>query len=106
VFIREKVAKGQVYYQVVRSDRVDGRVRQTVLASLGTSPTIAEAVDQARRTLARCRRERRRYAGPVASFSKSVLARVHRLDGAIAGIVERIEVLERLEEGLGAGDPA
>jgi hypothetical protein len=105
VFIRAKVSKGNVYYQVVRSDRVDGLVRQTVLASLGTCPTIAEAIDQARRTLARCRRERRRYAGPVESFSRTVLARVRRLDGAIAGIAERVEVLERLEGELGAGEP-
>jgi hypothetical protein len=43
MFIRSKDVKGHTYYQVVRSYRDGGRVRQQTLASLGTHPTIEQA---------------------------------------------------------------
>jgi hypothetical protein len=47
MFIRSKVVDGQTYYQVVRTYRDRGRVRQQTLASLGKHPTIEEVRDQA-----------------------------------------------------------
>lgn len=45
MFVRSKVVKGRTYYQLVETsrDKETGRVRQRVLASLGTQPTIEGA---------------------------------------------------------------
>lgn len=43
-FIRKKQTKVRTCYQVVRTYRQDGKVRQQVLASLSHNPTISEAI--------------------------------------------------------------
>jgi hypothetical protein len=43
-FIRRKRVGGSVYHMVVRSRRVEGTVKQEVLAYLGTHPTIGAAL--------------------------------------------------------------
>jgi len=43
MFIRKKAARGTDYYQVVQNYRLAGRVRQSVLLSLGEWPTLAAA---------------------------------------------------------------
>ena len=44
-FIRGKRKKDSVYYYIVESKRVDGKVRQKVLAYLGQCPTVDEAIE-------------------------------------------------------------
>ena len=43
MFVRQKVAKGRIYYQVVKNHRIGRRVQQTVLLSLREWPTTAAA---------------------------------------------------------------
>jgi hypothetical protein len=43
VFVRKKVVKGKHYFQLVQNHRAAGRVRQTILASLGQWPTVTAA---------------------------------------------------------------
>jgi hypothetical protein len=43
MFVRSKVVKGKHYFQMVENNRVEGRVCQTVLLSLGEWATVAEA---------------------------------------------------------------
>lgn len=40
MFIRKKPSRGTVFYQVVESRRVEGKVRQTVIRSLAQYPTV------------------------------------------------------------------
>jgi|HubBroStandDraft_6_1064221.scaffolds.fasta_scaffold682048_2 hypothetical protein len=39
-FIRSKQVSGPMYYALVASYRLDGKVRQRVIASLGQSPPL------------------------------------------------------------------
>jgi hypothetical protein len=43
MFVRQKVVKGKHYFQLVENHRAEGRVRQTILLSLGEWATIAAA---------------------------------------------------------------
>jgi len=58
MYVREKLVKGQYYYQMVEGYRdAAGRVRHRTIISLGQNPTIEEALDEAKRLE---RRDRRR----------------------------------------------
>ena len=46
MFIRTKDVNGHKYHQLVESYREDGRVRQRVLAHLGESATLEEAIER------------------------------------------------------------
>lgn len=43
-FIRTKIVKGQTYYYLVEGVRVDGKVRQRVIAYLGEFETVRSAL--------------------------------------------------------------
>jgi hypothetical protein len=60
VFIRKKTIKGQTYHYLCKSVRVNGKVRQKVLAYLGTHDNVEDAYKTAtgaqRRKLAKYRK--------------------------------------------------
>jgi hypothetical protein len=43
MFIRKKTVAGKTYHYLVKSVRVDGKVKQQVLAYLGTHDTVESA---------------------------------------------------------------
>lgn len=51
MFIRAKTVKGRTYYQVVKGERKDGKVRQVVVLALGPHATLAEAHSAALRKM-------------------------------------------------------
>jgi hypothetical protein len=71
MFIRSKVVKGRMYYQLVEAYREEGRPRQRSLASLGEHPTIEAALAAA---LARYRAARDEFG------RRQALDRANRLD--------------------------
>ena len=73
-YVRKKKVKGEEYYQLVQSRRVNGNPRQRVLLHLGRCPTVDEALKEWPRVIKRLRRladkERRdaqAFAAPVDS---------------------------------------
>jgi hypothetical protein len=72
MFVREKHMRGKTYFALVESVRVklSGRVRQRVIASLGTCPTLEAAIAEAEQEIAWCAEhveewnEQRRAVGP------------------------------------------
>jgi hypothetical protein len=93
MFIRAKKVKGRVYYQLVQGYRdFVGKVRQRTIASLGTSPTVEDAIKAAKRELSGIRRQRGRYVGSYGS--KTIAAKIARLDRQEAAAVARLELLE------------
>jgi hypothetical protein len=46
MFVRKKVVKGGTYYYLVQSGRAGGKVRQKVVAYLGTYATVQEALEK------------------------------------------------------------
>src|SRR5688572_30899641 len=44
-FVREKKVKGQTYFQLVDSKRVNGKPRQRVIMHLGKEPTVDAALE-------------------------------------------------------------
>lgn len=64
MFIRSKLVKGVRYYQVVKGERKGGKVRQSVVVSLGTNPTIEAAIEDTLRQLGQ-QRARRNGAVPI-----------------------------------------
>jgi hypothetical protein len=51
MFIRSKRVGDKTYFQVVKGERRGGKVRQVVVLSLGTSPTLADAMKAASRKM-------------------------------------------------------
>jgi hypothetical protein len=48
MFIRKKIVRGVVYYALVESFRMEGKVRQRVIAPLGQSATLEAAISKAK----------------------------------------------------------
>ena len=44
-YVRKKKVKGQTYFQLVESKRVNGKPRQRVIMHLGKEPTVDEALE-------------------------------------------------------------
>ena len=102
MFIRTKVVKGFTYHQVVRSQREGAKVRQVIVAHLGTSPTVGEALKAERKRLARRRRERGYWPATIdpAGHPESRLAKLARLDGRISESTARVELLTGVQETM------
>ena len=45
-FVRKKRSRGDEYYQLVESHRVEGEPRQSVLVHLGKHPTVDDALSE------------------------------------------------------------
>jgi hypothetical protein len=65
-FIRRKKTTAGFVYQVVRTERVDGKVRQHVLLSLGRSPTMGAVIA-----------ERERYSQSQEQYGDNKYARLN-----------------------------
>ncbi len=61
-FVRAKVKGGQRYYELVENHRVDGKVRQTMIAYLGSHPTLPIAIAATEEEVARLLREIKRIS--------------------------------------------
>jgi hypothetical protein len=55
-YVRKKKVKGEEYYQLVQSRRVNGNPRQRVLLHLGRHPTVDAALKEWPREIKRLRR--------------------------------------------------
>jgi hypothetical protein len=96
MFIRSKVVKGFTYYFVVEGRRVEGKVRQRTLVSLGRHATLPEALEAARRELTHRRRERSKLAIP--NPPKAIANRLAVIDRRMAVLTERIEIMRTLRK--------
>jgi|SRR5215216_5889492 len=47
-FVREKTSNGYTYYQLVKSERVNGHPRQKILAYLGKDRTLEDRIEYVR----------------------------------------------------------
>ena len=90
-FIRRKRTSGGTVYQVVRSYRDGGRVRQQVLLSLGYKATLTSALAQERQQLAAAERLTHLPGSEASPWLRDQLAR-HRA---------RIADLERVQAETG-----
>jgi hypothetical protein len=84
MYIRSKTLDGKDYFQVVEGRREGGKVKQSILVSLGSCPTVAEATARWRRRLTRMRRERALYTEADVANSRRAAARAAALDRGIA----------------------
>jgi hypothetical protein len=96
MFVRAKKVKGRVYFQLVQGYRDEaGRVRHRTITSLGTCPTLEDAIKVTKRELSGIRRQRGRYPhGVDCCHSKTLAAKIARLDRQEAAAVARLELLE------------
>ena len=77
MFVRKKTkARGNDYYQLVESGRVDGVPRQKVILHLGSHATVDDALEGWPGTIARLRR--RRYEAEADAL-EAKLARLEEL---------------------------
>jgi hypothetical protein len=53
MFVRRKTVRGKAYFALVENQRVDGKVKQHTVASLGDSPDLLETITRLRRWAAR-----------------------------------------------------
>jgi hypothetical protein len=120
VFVRKKVVKGKHYFQLVQNNRAAGRVRQTILASLGQWPTVTaarEAIPQSIQELDQLMATKReeqsqadshrpwpRYARPAQTNWKLVHQRasqeIRRLRREITRLSNLLEDIHELERGV------
>ena len=92
MFIRKKEVKGLTYYEVVRSVRQGARVRQVIIAHLGSCDTVDGA-------LAHYRRERAAYKRRVKLLERTDHAELVRRRDRAARQIERITpLIERIKE--------
>ena len=56
-YVRKKKVKGQTYFQLVESKRVNGKPRQRVIMHLSKEPTVDEALESWPKEIARLRRQ-------------------------------------------------
>ncbi len=96
-YVRKKGGRGQPYYQLVESRRVDGRPRQRVLIHLGRHPTVEEALKGWPKEAKRLRRdaEKARSLVPASAgrgadlFYRDTLRRAEGLEKAAAALEEK-----------------
>ncbi len=60
-YVRKKKVKDREYYQLVEAYRENGKVRQRVLAHLGRSPNVDDALETLPQSIAMRRRVLSRY---------------------------------------------
>jgi hypothetical protein len=104
VFVRSKIVNGTIYYQLIEGyrDPDTGKVRQRTIASLGTSPTLADAIARAKLTV-RAKKRRLERAMPRGVASPSLERELTTLRARIA--TEEAK-LAKLEEALRVGTTA
>src|SRR5262249_41247975 len=97
---RKVIAKGRTYYQLVRGKRVDGKVRQEVLVSLGSDSDPRTALGRMKRRLTQQKRELGRWDAAYPTGCKHVPPSVDRnrdrLRRAIFKLTLNIEMLDSL----------
>lgn len=93
MFIRSKTVNGQTYYALVRGVRDGGKVRHETIVSLGTCPTLAEALKAEQQELARLNRERGRF-GDASTYAGRLKRRVDALDRMLARSAAKIDTLK------------
>jgi hypothetical protein len=108
VYIRTKTLKGRTYYQVVEGYRVGwpvkSKVRQRIVVSLGTDPTIAGAIRTTSRALAQRRRDRARLPREVSQWTpRDWVRRIDAIDQAIHRLTCRLELLRSLAQSVSTG---
>ena len=83
MFIRAKIVKNEMYFSLVQGYRDEaGRVRHRTIISLGRCDEVDWAIDEATRTIGRCRRRLKRLEGAELN---ATLARDHaRLTAKLA----------------------
>jgi hypothetical protein len=99
MFIRARKSKDRTYYPLVRGYRDDaGKVRHETLG-LGTSKTVADALEAERHKARRARRERARFA--LIQFSPTADKHAARFDRMAKAAERRIAILESaMKEGV------
>jgi len=71
-YVRKKKVKGQEYYQLVESRRVDGKPRQRVLVHLGRYPTVDAALKGWTKEIRNLHRRAKKYSDEYERQSKVV----------------------------------
>ena len=99
MFIRSKVVGHTTYYQVVESYRDGTRVRHRTIVSLGTAPTVPEAIRDMERALKltqrRVRDARAIYPDPSVA-ARTTRERMERRERQLTLQTERLETLKRV----------
>jgi hypothetical protein len=101
MYIRRKEVKGGTYYQVVEGYRDAGRVRHRTVASLGRSPTIADAIKVEERALTAAKRELEKARAwfpslPLSDQPRWALAKIERLQRQLTQRQERLDRYRQL----------
>jgi hypothetical protein len=102
MYIRSKVAKGSIYYQIVEGYRdPDDRsqVRQRVVLALGREPDPAVVLDDRRRTIRELKRQEARYDNPKTEplskaqerHRQSVRDRIGKLEAFVRTLADLIK---------------
>jgi hypothetical protein len=79
-FIRKtRTPNGAPLYQVVRSQKVGGKLKQQVLISLSHGPTIAGCIENTKAELAGLRGSRHTGDEGAVRYFEDMLARLHRV---------------------------
>jgi hypothetical protein len=101
MYVRAKVQNGITYYQVVEGYRIDGKVKQRSIASLGTECTVAGAIDRERYRLKNFKRRANNLAkidgyedGPIRSDLESLRRQIGQIEEKLRRLSELPEDLE------------
>jgi hypothetical protein len=81
MFVRKKVSKGGTYYYLVQSRRAGGKVRQKVVAYLGTYATVQEALEKIPAEVERLRQRAADYRASAEDARRRVSASAIKANG-------------------------
>lgn len=100
MYIRSKVVEGRTYYQIVQGYRDEaGKVRHRTIASLGRSPTIADAIAVEKKAITRLKTELTRlqsYFPPASAIPPVLLKRIELVSTRLTQRDERLTELRRV----------
>jgi hypothetical protein len=92
VYIRSKLARGKVYYQIVQGVRSGPRVRQRIVMALGPTPDPAIALEIMKHDLKSLRKKLKHQRG-VPPHAKTLVREQERLNIRIGKLKTNIKTL-------------
>lgn len=99
MYIRSKTVKGCQYFQIVRTVRDSGKVRQHVVVALGTTSDPGEALASMKTELRRIKKLRAEHPAdfkPSKNGEVMLAAKIAKQDAWIAKLESRIEILAEI----------